>query len=248
MARPEAPGPRHPRDPGGCAAALRISLPPDRHVVRREQALLYRPPARRADGGDRIRLRSSPISRMLRSDADHEIEHLVNAFTVNETYFYREEHQLRCMTSDLLDRDHPRPNGRRADPHLVDSLLDRRGALFDRDLADGELEPGRHLQHRDRRLRHRHPRAEGRRRRASTATRALMRLSRPTHRALFQAARRTAAIKSIAGLRNSIQFTRANLIDAQRHGALPGFRHHLLPQRADLFRRCVAPDRGREPL
>src|ERR1700754_3883132 len=39
---------------------------------------------------------------MLRSDADHEIEHLINAFTVNETYFYREEHQLRCMTSNLL--------------------------------------------------------------------------------------------------------------------------------------------------
>jgi chemotaxis protein methyltransferase CheR len=39
---------------------------------------------------------------MLRADADHEIEHLVNAFTVNETYFYREEHQLRCMTADLL--------------------------------------------------------------------------------------------------------------------------------------------------
>ena len=39
---------------------------------------------------------------MLRSDADHEIEHLVNAFTVNETYFNREDHQLRCMTSDLL--------------------------------------------------------------------------------------------------------------------------------------------------
>ena len=39
---------------------------------------------------------------MLRSDADHEIEHLINAFTVNETYFYREDHQLRCMTSDLL--------------------------------------------------------------------------------------------------------------------------------------------------
>jgi chemotaxis protein methyltransferase CheR len=39
---------------------------------------------------------------MLRSDAEHEIEHLVNAFTVNETYFYREDHQLRCMTSHLL--------------------------------------------------------------------------------------------------------------------------------------------------
>jgi len=40
---------------------------------------------------------------ILRADADHEIEHLINAFPVNETYFYREEHQLRCMTSDLLD-------------------------------------------------------------------------------------------------------------------------------------------------
>ena len=39
---------------------------------------------------------------MLRSDAEHEIEHLINAFTVNETYFYREDHQLQCMTSNLL--------------------------------------------------------------------------------------------------------------------------------------------------
>jgi chemotaxis protein methyltransferase CheR len=38
----------------------------------------------------------------LRSDAGNEIEQLVNAFTVNETYFFREEHQLRCMTSSLL--------------------------------------------------------------------------------------------------------------------------------------------------
>jgi chemotaxis protein methyltransferase CheR len=40
---------------------------------------------------------------LLRSDAEHEIEHLINAFTVNETYFYREDHQLRCMTQDLLE-------------------------------------------------------------------------------------------------------------------------------------------------
>jgi chemotaxis protein methyltransferase CheR len=39
---------------------------------------------------------------LLRADADHEIEYLINSFTVNETYFYREDHQLRCMTSDLL--------------------------------------------------------------------------------------------------------------------------------------------------
>jgi chemotaxis protein methyltransferase CheR len=40
---------------------------------------------------------------LLRADADHEIEHLINSFTVNETYFYREDHQLRWMTSSLLD-------------------------------------------------------------------------------------------------------------------------------------------------
>jgi chemotaxis protein methyltransferase CheR len=39
---------------------------------------------------------------VLRADADHEIEHLINSFTVNETYFYREDHQFRCMTSDML--------------------------------------------------------------------------------------------------------------------------------------------------
>lgn len=38
----------------------------------------------------------------LRIDAENEIEKFVNAFTVNETYFYREEHQLQCLTSDLL--------------------------------------------------------------------------------------------------------------------------------------------------
>ncbi|WP_254073835.1 protein-glutamate O-methyltransferase CheR [Burkholderia sp. S171] len=38
----------------------------------------------------------------LRTDVDREIERLINAVTVNETYFYREDHQLRCMTNDLL--------------------------------------------------------------------------------------------------------------------------------------------------
>jgi chemotaxis protein methyltransferase CheR len=50
---------------------------------------------------------------LLRADADHEIEHLINSFTVNETYFYREEHQLRCMTSSLLNviSRHKQPGG-----------------------------------------------------------------------------------------------------------------------------------------
>ncbi|HWF01012.1 MAG TPA: protein-glutamate O-methyltransferase CheR [Caulobacteraceae bacterium] len=38
----------------------------------------------------------------LRSDLSGEVEQFINAFTVNETYFYREDHQLRCLTSDLL--------------------------------------------------------------------------------------------------------------------------------------------------
>jgi chemotaxis protein methyltransferase CheR len=31
-----------------------------------------------------------------------EAEKLINSFTVNETYFYREEHQLRCLSQDIL--------------------------------------------------------------------------------------------------------------------------------------------------
>jgi chemotaxis protein methyltransferase CheR len=38
----------------------------------------------------------------LRADVAGEIEKFVNAFTVNETYFNREDHQLRCLTKDLL--------------------------------------------------------------------------------------------------------------------------------------------------
>ncbi len=31
-----------------------------------------------------------------------EAEQVINSFTVNETYFYREEHQLRCLSRDIL--------------------------------------------------------------------------------------------------------------------------------------------------
>ena len=46
----------------------------------------------------------------LRGDVGGEVEQFVNAFTVNETYFYREDHQLRCLTRDLLaERTRRRP-------------------------------------------------------------------------------------------------------------------------------------------
>lgn len=41
---------------------------------------------------------------LLRSDFRSEAGHLVNALTVNETFFYREDYQLRCLTADLLAR------------------------------------------------------------------------------------------------------------------------------------------------
>jgi chemotaxis protein methyltransferase CheR len=48
----------------------------------------------------------------LRADLLGEIEHFVNAFTVNETYFYREDHQLVCLTANLLaERLKVKPRG-----------------------------------------------------------------------------------------------------------------------------------------
>lgn len=38
---------------------------------------------------------------LLRAEAD-EAEQLINSFTVNETYFYREEHQLACLSKSIL--------------------------------------------------------------------------------------------------------------------------------------------------
>ena len=38
----------------------------------------------------------------LRTDTRDEVQQFVNAFTVNETYFYREDYQLKCLTSDLM--------------------------------------------------------------------------------------------------------------------------------------------------
>jgi chemotaxis protein methyltransferase CheR len=48
----------------------------------------------------------------LRGNAPTELEHFINAFTVNETYFYREDHQLACLTNDLLpERTHQKHAG-----------------------------------------------------------------------------------------------------------------------------------------
>src|SRR6195952_1586182 len=50
---------------------------------------------------------------VLRADLRGEIEPFVNALTVNETYFYREDHQLRCLGNDLLASRIAQPWGAR---------------------------------------------------------------------------------------------------------------------------------------
>ena len=48
----------------------------------------------------------------LRTNLQGELESLINALTVNETYFYREDHQFACLTSDLLqERLRIKPRG-----------------------------------------------------------------------------------------------------------------------------------------
>jgi chemotaxis protein methyltransferase CheR len=55
-----------------------------------------------ADRMEQAGTRSFPAyMNLLRIDGA-EAERLINSFTVNETYFYREEHQLRCLSKALL--------------------------------------------------------------------------------------------------------------------------------------------------
>ncbi|MGH8202022.1 MAG: CheR family methyltransferase [Steroidobacteraceae bacterium] len=51
----------------------------------------------------------------LRTDTHDEIQQFVNAFTVNETYFYREDYQLKCLTNDLIKE-------RVSDKHAGDAI------------------------------------------------------------------------------------------------------------------------------
>jgi chemotaxis protein methyltransferase CheR len=170
---------------------------------------------------------------MLRADAEHEIEYLINAFTVNETYFYREEHQLRCMTSDLLGK---MLSGKRAEepiriwsipcstgeePYSIAIWLMENWGEVDKyniEITGSDIDT-RVLK----------SAAEG-----IYGTRALMRLPESLVARYFRLIGE-GQYQIDAGLRDSVQFTRANLIDTQDMAVLPGFRHYFLPQRPHLF-------------
>jgi chemotaxis protein methyltransferase CheR len=150
---------------------------------------------------------------MLRADADQEIEHLVNAFTVNETYFNREDHQLRCLTSDLLGsvlrgrksgesiRIWSIPCSTGEEPYSIAIWLMenwREVDSYNIEIVGSDIDT-RVLE----------AAAEG-----IYGERALMRLSRDViHRYFKPLAGDSYQIDP--GLRDSIQFTRANLVDTQ---------------------------------
>lgn len=150
---------------------------------------------------------------MLRSDADHEIEHLVNAFTVNETYFYREDHQLRCMTSHLLSdllrrkrtgdaiRIWSIPCSTGEEPYSIAMWLMENWPEVDShniEIVASDIDT-RALK----------AAAEG-----IYGARALMRLSRDLIGRYFERLD-DGQVRIDPGLRDSVQFTRANLIDSQ---------------------------------
>jgi chemotaxis protein methyltransferase CheR len=148
---------------------------------------------------------------LLRADADHEIEFLINSFTVNETYFYREDHQLRCMTSNLLGAivEH-RPPGSTIriwsipcstgeEPYSIALWLMENWPQVDNynvEIVGSDIDT--------RALR---AAAEG-----IYGDRALMRLSRGIVDRYFKPVA-DSKHEIDEGLRNSIEFTRANVID-----------------------------------
>ena len=158
---------------------------------------------------------------ILRSDADHEIERLINAFTVNETYFNREEHQLRCMTSDLLGnvirgkgpgesiRIWSIPCSTGEEPYSIAMWLMENWRQVDNyniEIVGSDIDT--------------------RALKAATAgiygERALMRLSRDVINRYFRPMGDDEH-QIDPGLRDSIQFTRANLVDPQDMARYRGF-------------------------
>lgn len=149
-----------------------------------------------------------------------EVERLINAFTVNETYFYREEHQFRCLTGSLLERIVARkpagapiriwaiPCATGEEPYSIAIWLLENWPKVDEwdiEIIGSDIDT-RVLKAAEAGL---------------YSTRALMRLPEPLVAKYF---RRTAGGFLIdEALRGSVRFTRANIVDAAEMGRYRGF-------------------------
>jgi chemotaxis protein methyltransferase CheR len=179
---------------------------------------------------------------MLRADADREVEHLINSFTVNETYFYREDHQFRCLTSSLLGRLIAKKQ--QGDPIRIWSVPCSTGEepysiaiwlLENWDKVDtyGIEIIGSDIDTRVLRA------AEA----AIYGERALMRLGKDLIRRYFEGLGE-GRFRLSPALSSSIQFTRANIIDARQtalhHGFDVIFCRNILMYFDDASRRMAA--------
>ena len=150
---------------------------------------------------------------LLRSDQDREIEHLVNAFTVNETYFFREDHQLRCMTSDLMGA--VLRNKRAGEPVRIWSVPCSTGeepysiGIWLMENFPGVDDYQIEIVGSDIDTRALAAASDG-----IYGARALMKLPKELDRALLRAVSAD-TYRIDPGLRNSIQFTEVNLVDAR---------------------------------
>lgn len=147
---------------------------------------------------------------LLRTDP-REAARVVEACTVNETYFYREEHQFRCLGSAILPEiiavkrpgdkiriwSHPCSTGE--EPYSIAIWLLENWHLVDAynvEIIGSDINAAALVK------------AAG----GCYGTRALARLPAPVREAYFEPARRGAR-RIIPDLRESVSFTQANLVD-----------------------------------
>ena len=166
-----------------------------------------------ADGMARTGTRSLPAYLGLLQADDAAAEQLINSITVNETYFYREDHQLRCLSRSILPEIVARrgagdlvriwsvPCSTGEEPYSVAIWLLENWRLVDAynieivgsDIDTAVLEAAAV---------------------AAYGERALSRLPAELRRRYFDQPR-DGVCRAIADLRESVRFTQVNLIDAE---------------------------------
>ena len=217
----------------GAAGAVRVPVSAHRHVLWRGEAVFHRAARGRRHGALGQRRISRVYLSLLRGGGG-ETERLINSFTVNETYFYREDLSAGLPEPGAAAGGGGEAQSGRSGADLVGAVRDRRGAVFDRDLAAGKLAAGGCLQHRDRGsdidTRVLDDAVEG-----IYGERALSRLPQAVRDRYF-AAPRDGARQIIRDLREMRAVHRRQSGGPARHGGAWRVRYRVLPQRADLFR------------
>ena len=175
-----------------------------------------------------------------------EAELLINSFTINETYFYREHHQLACLSRSLLPEviKRKRPGDRiriwsvpcstGEEPYSIAIWLLENWRLVDAynvEIVGSDIDTSVLLHA-----------AFG-----EYGARALSRLPPELRDRYFEQVGE-ARWRIISDLRESVSFRAANLVDRASTAAGRAVRHPVLPQCADLFRRRRAGSRRRQSV